>query len=224
MIGGGSQEPAKPMTTEDVEQVTRTAGAEDASVNLSRQPGSESLSVDARSTEEGAVIFNYNVPGIVPIIAQPSWRTCWATVATMLVSWRDQASYTIQTVMDMAGAIYRTKFDNDQGLLGSEKAAFLTALGMTGEPPMSYPVTGLRALLENHGPLWVTTDEQPGAGFSIHARIITGMFGNGTINGTRLRINDPDGGRQYTETFRAFTQKFEEVPDTGQLRIQIVHF
>jgi hypothetical protein len=36
------------MTTEDVEQVTRTAGAEDASVNLSRQPGSESLSVDAR--------------------------------------------------------------------------------------------------------------------------------------------------------------------------------
>lgn len=48
MIGGGTQEPAQPMTTEEVEQVTRTAGDQDASINLNRQPGSESLSVDAR--------------------------------------------------------------------------------------------------------------------------------------------------------------------------------
>lgn len=48
MIGAGTSSPTQPITTEEVEQVTRTAGAEDASVNLSRQPGSESLSVDAQ--------------------------------------------------------------------------------------------------------------------------------------------------------------------------------
>jgi|GEM_PF-5302716 len=160
----------------------------------------------------------------MPIIAQPSCDTCWATVATMMVSWRDKASYTIQDVMNMAGPTYRAKFDKGEGLAASEKDAFLKTLGMTGEAPMCYTVSGLRALLETHGPLWATTDEQPGAGFSIHARIITGMFGDETVDGTSLRVIDPDGGRQYTETFREFAQKFEEVAGTGRLWVQIVNF
>ncbi len=126
--------------------------------------------------------------------------------------------------MDMAGPTYRAKFDNNQGLLGSEKPAFLAALGFTGEPPMSYSVQGFRDLLESVGPLWVTTDEQPGDGFAIHARIVTGMFGDGTPERTFLRINDPAGGRQYTETFRKFMEKFEEVAGAGALRVQVVHF
>ena len=36
MIGGGTQAPTQPLTTEEVERVTRTAGAQDASVSLSR--------------------------------------------------------------------------------------------------------------------------------------------------------------------------------------------
>ena len=196
----------------------------DPNIKISRGLESIEVSQTTSGAEEGAVVFNYNVPGTVPIIAQPSNLTCWATGSTMLVSWRDQTGYKIEDVMDMAGATYRNKFDNNQGLLGSEKEAFLTSLGMTGEPPMSYTVSGMRALLETHGPLWATTDEQPGAGFSIHARIITGIFGDGTIDGTSLRINDPAGGRQYTETYRAFMQKFEEVADAGKLRVQIVHF
>ena len=48
MIGGSTQMPTKPLTTEQVEKVTRTAGEQDAFVSLSRQPGGESLLVDAR--------------------------------------------------------------------------------------------------------------------------------------------------------------------------------
>lgn len=174
--------------------------------------------------EGGRTSFDYDAPGIVPAIAQPSSMTCWATVATMMVSWKNGTSMTIQSAMDAAGAVYRTKFDNDLGLSGSEKPAFLKLLGLRGEPPMAYSVDGLLSLLKSHGPLWVTTDEQPAADFAIHARIVTGMFGDGTVGGTSIRITDPAGGRQYAESFATFVTKFEEVTGAGDLRVQVVHF
>jgi hypothetical protein len=176
----------------------------------------------AMSTEVGNQI-NYNVPGIVPLVEQPSNMTCWATVGTMMMSWHESASFPIAEVMYRAGAYWRNKFDSNEGLSIEEKPGFLSAVYLQDEPPMCYTVEGLLALLENNGPLWVTTDEQPGAGFAIHARIITGIYGDGTNSGTFLRINDPDGGRQVIESFGEFTGKFEEVAEGG-LRIQVVHY
>ncbi len=187
-------------------------------------------SISEASHAEGNSVFDYNVPGLVPILAQPSSMTCWATVATMMISWRDKQSRSIQSVMDMAGPQYRAKFDNPnldkQGLLSNEKIAFLGTLGMSGEPPMSYTVSGIRSLLQTYGPLWVTTDEDPTEQFSIHARIITGIFGDETTDGTFLRINDPAGGRQYTESYQTFVEKFEsEALDKKRpFRIQVAHF
>lgn len=169
--------------------------------------------------------YNYTVPGLVPALAQPSDNTCWATSATMMVSWHDNASYTIEQVMDMAGQVYRDKFTSDQGLASSEKADFLAALGLQGEPPMDYTVDGLLSLLQSYGPLWATTDEDPSEDFAIHARIITGMSGDGSVDGTFLQINDPADGQQHNESFREFAQKFDQVAGPGgDLRIQIVHY
>lgn len=47
MIGGGSDEKAKPMTTDEVKGLTETAGKNKAAVSVSR-PGSETVSVDAQ--------------------------------------------------------------------------------------------------------------------------------------------------------------------------------
>lgn len=169
--------------------------------------------------------FDINVPGAVPGIRQPSSMSCWATVTTMMMSWRDSTSYAIAEAMDAIGAVYRTKFDNDQGLSGSDKPKFLVAAGFVAEAPMSFSVAGFRSLLEFNGPLWVTTDEDPTAGFAIHARIATGMSGDGTVDNTFLRIVDPADGGQHQESFRLFMRKFEEEAATGQpLRVQVVHF
>jgi hypothetical protein len=219
---GEDRNPPKKLTEE--KPITDLLGSLGAKADVSIKRGAES--VDVTRSKEGAATagFDYNVPGIVPLLAQPSPMTCWATVAAMMVGWRDQLSRSIESVMDEAGGAYRTRFDNDQGLPGSQKEAFLTALKLKGEAPMSYTVSGLLALLQTHGPLWATTDEDPSEEFAIHARIVTGMFGDGTIDNTTLRINDPAGGRQYTEGFHAFMQKFEEVAAAGPLRVQIVHF
>jgi hypothetical protein len=166
-------------------------------------------------------------------VAQPTSMTCWAAVVTMMLSWRDQISYTIEHAMDLAGPVYMLKFnksktnDKEGGLLGSEKPPLMTALDMIGEAPMSYTINGLKDLLQTFGPLWVTTDENPTEGFAIHARVITGIFGDGTVDGTSLRIIDPAGGRRYTEGFRLFAKKFEEEARDSKaktLRIQMVHF
>ncbi|WP_258389042.1 papain-like cysteine protease family protein [Paenibacillus spongiae] len=59
---------------------------------------------------------------------------------------------------------------------------------------MNYSVDGIEYLLKLYDPLWATTDEDPTANFSIHARIISGISGDGTPDGTLLRIIDPAGG------------------------------
>ena len=47
MIGGGTQNPASPMTKNDIADLANTAGANDASISVSR-PGGETVTVDAK--------------------------------------------------------------------------------------------------------------------------------------------------------------------------------
>jgi hypothetical protein len=144
----------------------------------------------------------------------------------MMVSWRDAQSYSIADCMDAIGPEYRTKFDNDERLDSAEKSAFLMAVGLVGEQPTSYTVDGFRNLLEQYGPLWVTTDEDPTAAFAIHARIATGIYGDGTGDNTFIRIVDPAGGLCYDEPYQDFVSKYEEEAVTAgpPFRIQMVHF
>lgn len=172
----------------------------------------------------GAVDFR--VRGIVDPVAQPSSMTCWATVASMMLMWREQASMTIPTAIGKVGTTWLNKFTGNQGLETAEKATFLAAAGFAYEYPQSLTAEGWEALLRRYGPLWVTTDEKPGAGFSIHARIMTGIHGDGTPGGTTLDIVDPDGGKSYKENFGTFLEKYESEARESKrpLRIQIVHW
>jgi len=175
---------------------------------------------------KAAAAIDYTVPGLVAPIAQPSGMTCWATVTTMMMMWREQASLAIPAALGRVGTAYVTKFTNNQGLTAAEKATFLAAAGLAYEYPQSLTAAGWEGLLRRYGPIWVTTDENPGAGFSIHARIMTGIHGDGTAAGTSIDIVDPAGGRTYKENFGAFLTKYEaEAMDPKQpLRIQIVHW
>lgn len=161
----------------------------------------------------------------VPVVAQPSHMTCWAAVATMLLSWRDGTSYGIRDAVGSNDPTWAAKFDAGSGLRPAEKEPFLSAMGLVAEPPMNYSVEGLYELLVDHGPLWLTTDENTASGFSIHARVLVGMSGDGTIENTTLTLIDPNGGRVVRESFETFAEKFEEEAiDAGVFRIQVVHW
>lgn len=173
--------------------------------------------------------IDYTVSGTVVALAQPTDQTCWATAATILVSWKEMRSLAISDVMDRAGPAYRTKFDNNQGISGAEKPDFLNSLGLQSEGPQNYTVQGWLSLLKQFGPLWVTTNEGSAQAYSPHARVLKGMFGDGSPDATFLKIVDPAGGTEYSESITTFTKKFEDIArqdlgDGADLRPQVVHF
>ena len=171
---------------------------------------------------------DYSVPGIVGPIQQPSGMVCWATVATMMINWRRQQSQSIEIAIGAVGPNWLQKFRNNQGLSAAEKVPFLNAAGFQFGYPQSLSIEGWEGMLRQYGPIWVTTDEDPSANFAIHARIISGIRGDGTPENTSLTITDPARGNQYRERFSNFLRKYEdEVRTSGRNwsgRIQIVHW
>jgi hypothetical protein len=73
---------------------------------------------------------------------------------------------------------------------------------MAKQAPQNYTPESMLSLLENHGSIWVNYNDS-----GIQTRIITGIFGDGTPEGTNLQIIDPTGGCSYQETFSCFTEK-----------------
>jgi len=178
---------------------------------------------------EDADAVNYQVPGAVHPVVQPTSMTCWAASYTMLLSWREQAGFDIETVLDDLGTEYRERFDENGGLRVNQVQQFIDDAGLEGQPPMTFSLNAFLGLLQNHGPLWVVTDEDAADdNFALHARVVTGMRGDGTADGTLVYGIDPANGQAFTETYRWFTQKFQSyaanVDSNSPLFIQILHF
>lgn len=162
-------------------------------------------------------------------IKQTKTMGCWATVATMLQSWHDGSLSSIQAVLATAGGNYPALYLSNAGLSSLEKPGFLRALHLTTEPPASYTAEALEAKLRLWGAMWVTTQETDGHQAFIHARLILGITGDGTSNGTTLFIADPADGQKHVESLGEFTSKIEALArsDYGKgadVRPLIVHF
>ena len=116
------------------------------------------------------------------------------------------------------------------GQVTSEKSAFLNATGLVSAPPQSIGPEQYASLLENKGPLWVTTDEDITSGFSVHARILIAIKGDGTGDGTQLTFLDPAVGRERRESFSLFVSKLDELAraysgsESASGLGQVVHF
>jgi uncharacterized protein YycO len=178
-----------------------------------------------RRVRSFAVPVDYAIPGPIDVMAQPNAMGCWATVFTMMYGWKVQQSMPIEYALGAVGQKWVDMFTAGKGLSSADKTTFLAEAGLVAVAPQSFSVEGWENLLRNYGPIWVTTDEDPGPKFSIHARIITAIRGDGTAEGTRIHVIDPGGGREYDETIADFIPKYEsEVRATGHMRIQIVHW
>lgn len=164
----------------------------------------------------------YEINGDIPLIQQPNGMACWATVATMLMSWHDQQCYSIETAMQKAGEEYSSMFSRSEGLPAEKHEQFANACGMMIEYPQCYTPEGIQDLLMNYGPVIVITDEDPSEYFAIHARIIKGIDSETVPGTTYLTIIDPGNGTEYSEKFEDFSSKFEAVD--GAPRIQVMHF
>lgn len=163
------------------------------------------------------------------LIRQRSPQTCWATVATMVIRWRDQQPHNVDDVMTMAGERYVTMAREGRPLASTEKDAFLDALSLVAEVPQNFTLPGWQDLVKAYGPLWVTV-EGDGDVFSAHAVLLVGLRGDGTPEGTAFRYVDPILGLVRVASAQRFLDNFDEIAIAdlgsdrkGDFRAQVVH-
>jgi hypothetical protein len=167
-----------------------------------------------------------------PLVPQATGMSCWAASAAMVVAWRDRVSVDPQEIATGSGewAAYVS------GLNPADVPTLAQAWNLQMEPPQCYSPDGLLRIIQNNGPLWVAA-AVPG----LHAIVVTGMYGDGSVDGTFVCINDPWGrdpgtpgnpgpydstpGRasQYVLTLTQFTQEYEAAADNDTVNIQILH-
>ncbi|WEF33117.1 papain-like cysteine protease family protein [Pseudoduganella chitinolytica] len=216
---------AKPTLT-DAAVKAAEQGKDVKAHKVDGEGGSESVDISGTGTKMVLATF----PGVVPKMKQDGINLCWATVATMMLSWQRGKALLVQDAMAEAGNLYMQKYIDNQLLKSGEKAAFLDKVRMTGEPTANYPLRQYIDWLNAYGPLWVTTDSGiSSVEFSPHARLLTKIVGNADADpaSALLTFIDPMTGNEVTETFRHFIGVFEQMvvenKDDG-LYIQVVHF
>lgn len=145
----------------------------------------------------------------VPLIPQQTGISCWAAATAMLVAWRDNIIVNLSEIASGSGSWAKYK----SGLQLEDPSMFKIWELLT-KPAQSYTVEGFQELLMDlYGPILVAS-ATPGK----HVRVVTGLVGDGTPDGTMVYINDPwkvgmtsfqmpNPGAQYTETYREFVQK-----------------
>jgi hypothetical protein len=200
--------------------VERVTASESGEMRITRPGGTVEVKTGNKAAAEG---INVSVDPPVAPVKQKSSMTCWAAAGTMMASWKAGASMTTEAVLDGLGGSWRSKYDADQGLSTSELRGFTAALALREEGPASYTVEGLARLLGNAGPLWVVSDDSFEGNQIVHARIVTAVKGDGSIDGTTVTLVDPISGGFVTESFTKFAQRLE-ASDAVKFGVGIYHW
>jgi hypothetical protein len=118
----------------------------------------------------------------VPLVPQVTGMSCWAAGAAMIIGWRDSIPVDPGEVARAAGRWEEYR----DGLEPEDVASFARTWGLTVRSLGTLTTPLLHDLLVEHGPLWVG-EASPG----LHVVVVAGMVGDGTDDGTELRIVDP---------------------------------
>jgi len=176
--------------------------------------------------------FNYRVTYeqvsyTVTPIKQPNEMACWITVYTMMQSWKQKKYLSIDEVITSLGNPWLEYYKAGLGLSNDKIEDFNSTASLNSEPPASYLPSVYKDLLEKHGPIWITT----GNGFSSHAKLLIGIYGDQTGDIAWLEFIDPATGKIQNQDFLSFIDDYEkearflnEKRPGIQFRVQIIHF
>jgi hypothetical protein len=213
-LGGGKKPLAEEAPVKDaVGKVLQGEGKK--TLNVSSSSGNTSQQAKVEIGEGTAAVkptIHQLVDGTVPFVPQaPKAKGCWAAALTMLKSWAAKQSMTIETALTPGGQFYLEKFNNDTGLLPSEVTTFMQAYSLRDASIGALTAAGLAKQISERGPLWVIADEDTTVSFSIHARVIIGITGDGTPQGTKILFHDPANSQPGEESLQTFIGKLEQL-------------
>jgi hypothetical protein len=168
--------------------------------------------------------IQYDVPGTIDVIAQPKSMACWATVTTMLMEFKQQQSFTIDTALDTLGSDFEQIYQSNSGLAPDRVQDLANATGMTIEYQRCETPESILQLLKDYGMISIVDNEGSTTNWAVHNRLIQGIYGDGTTSNTFLKIIDPAGGKTYEESFDVFASKYESMSDANGWNLQMMHY
>jgi len=157
------------------------------------------LTLIQRETEDffdTSISISYDIT----LIPQPTNVSCWAAALAMIVSYRDNTSYTPEHIASYAGMNINT------GYGWSDIRRAVSAWGLFETAPMSAMPDYWASLLETYGPLWIVE-----VGAPYHAVVVAGMYGSGSPDATEVWIYNlwpPNQGAIEYKTFMDFDTEF----------------
>jgi hypothetical protein len=200
--------------------IERVATSNSGSLRVTRPEGTVSVTTGSAA---GRSPLDVTVDPPVGQIKQKSTLVCWAAGGAMMSNWKRQRSATVEDVLDDLGGDWRRRYDLNLPLSVAELRAFYAALGLTEDGPVSYTPEGLARLVETVGPVLEIGDDGIQNNQVSHVRIVTGVVGDGTPDGTMVSIADPATETPGTETFRTF-DLLHTGADPVALLVGVFHF
>ena len=169
--------------------------------------------------------LDFRVPNLPNPLQQPLSMSCWATVGTMMTSWRDQATHTVEGFLTGLGGPWLTKFQQNSGLYSSEMRTYLATMGMQNEPAqVNYSAQAWEGLLRQFGPLWVTADNDAAhAVQGIHEHMLVGIHGPADGD-PDVDVIDPGSGRMESMPLSRFVARYEQLAGTDWAGLQVRHW
>lgn len=149
---------------------------------------------------------------------QASPMLCWATAMAMLQTWWYREHWTPEETTNQAGDEYYDLFRAGDGL--TDNKAFIKGfLENLDYVPLDSRLAanspaGWRDILTTQ-PVAVMLRKSWG----YHVRVAYGIKTDGTVYGTSVHIADPDGGREYWESFHKFARLYTASADMSGVRI-----
>lgn len=152
----------------------------------------------------------YRVEHLYPI-QQPTSNSCWATVLTMLLSWKENKHLDIEQVANRFGRKYSDLLAQSEtkGIEINDEIELYKKADLEIMRQLNPSIDGWESYLKEFGPLSVTLDANPPYGGTIHAVLVTGIYGRIDAQNTDISYIDPLDGKEHLINFMDFLKMYE---------------
>ena len=147
----------------------------------------------------------------VPMVTQPDDLSCWAATIAMVASASlpDGDVYTAQQVIEFADQEGDGRFNG--AVRWDDIGVASTRWGLEQLAPADWMPDGWADVLRERGPLGIVVLPAGAQDGAYHAVVLRAVQGDGTVEGTRIGINDPTPGSDPGADldFTTFTQEWD---------------
>lgn len=151
---------------------------------------------------------NYEVGGILNPVDQVETHFCWLAVTAMLLSWARLRPLSMSETASLLGSPFSDYFVSGDALDAEMIPLFLQRSGLVAPAGQSRTAKGWEDLLRARGPLGVGIDADDPDNYMSHLVIMYGIIGDGTANGTTVKLIDPSGGARISISFGELAQRY----------------